>query len=77
LATHEFRFVVSDVSLTAAQKAKVGQAVAQAGALALAQITPANAISVQLGPDRWWRGKPAPDLFKQLQKFAASRAGGG
>lgn len=77
MATHEFKFVVSDVKLTPAQEAKVGQAVAQAGALALAQVTPADAISVQLGPNRWWRGKPAPDLFKQLQTFAAKRARSG
>ena len=45
----EFKFVVSDVKLTKAQEAKVSQAVAQAGALALAEITPPNAVSVQIG----------------------------
>jgi len=76
LARHEFSFVVTDVTLTKTQVAQIGQAVAQAGALALAEVTPANAISVQIGPNRWWRGKPAPDLFKELQQFATKSAGG-
>jgi hypothetical protein len=76
LATHEFRFVVTEVKLTKAQQEKIGQAVAQAGALALAEITPPNAVSVQIGPNRWWRGIPAPEIFKELEAFATKRAGG-
>ena len=76
LPNHEFSFVVSDVKLTKAQSAQISAAVAQAGALALAEITPPNAVSVQIGPNRWWRGIPAPDLYKQLQQFATKSAGG-
>ena len=73
----EFKFVVSDVKLTKAQEAKVAEAVAQAGALALAEITPPNAVSVQIGRNRWWRGIPAPDLYKNLQQYANKVAGPG
>jgi hypothetical protein len=76
LAKQEFTFVVTDVKLTKAQVAQIGQAVAQAGALALAEVTPPNAVSVQIGPNRWWRGVPVPDLYKQLQQFAVKSAGG-
>jgi len=76
LPKQEFTFVVTDVKLTKAQVAQIGQAVAQAGALALAEVTPPDAISVQIGPNKWWRGKPAPDLYKQLQQFANKSAGG-
>jgi hypothetical protein len=75
LATHEFKFVVSDVRLTKAQQATVGAAVAQAGALALAEVTPPNAVSVQIGINRWWRGIPAPEILKQLEQFAKKSAG--
>jgi hypothetical protein len=77
VARQEFTFIVTDVKLTKAQVAQIGQAVAQAGALALAEVTPPNAVSVQIGPNRWWRGIPAPDLFKQLQQFATKSAGPG
>jgi hypothetical protein len=76
LPHQEFTFVVSDVKLTKAQQAKVSEAVAQAGALALADFTPPNAVSVQIGTNRWWRGIPAPDLYRQLQQFAQKSAGG-
>ena len=75
MPNHEFSFVVSDVKLTKAQASQISAAVAQAGALALAEITPPNAVSVQIGPNRWWRGIPAPDLYKQLQQFATKSAG--
>ena len=75
MPAHEFRFVVTDVKLSKAQEEKIGQAVAQAGALALAEITPPNAVSVQIGRNRWWRGIPAPEILKQLEAFASERAG--
>ena len=68
--------MVTDVRLTKAQVAQIGQAVAQAGALALAEVTPPNAVSVQIGRNRWWRGIPAPEILKQLEAFASERAGG-
>jgi hypothetical protein len=75
MATHQFKFAVSDVDLTPEQVEKVGQAVAQAGALALADLTPDRAISVQVKPDFWWRGVPADDLRKQLAAFATKQVG--
>jgi hypothetical protein len=75
VATHQFKFAVSDVELKPEQIERIGQAVAQAGALALADITPENAISVQVKPGIWWRGIPAPDLYKQLEAFAAKQIG--
>lgn len=75
MPTHEFKFVVWDVKLTKAQQASVGAAVAQAGALALAEITPPNAVSVQIGVNRWWRGIPAPETLRQLEQFTQKSAG--
>jgi hypothetical protein len=77
VAKFEFKFVVSDVRLTKAQEAKIGQAVAQAGALALAEVTPPNAVTVAIGKNIWWRGIPADALQKQLKEFATKAAGGG
>jgi hypothetical protein len=77
VAKYEFRFVVTDVRLTKAQEAQIGQAVAQAGALALAQVTPPEAVSVAVGKNIWWRGIPAPILQKQLQEFAQKEIGAG
>jgi hypothetical protein len=74
--THQFKFAVSDVDLTPEQIEKVGQAVAQAGALALADLAPRESITLQVRPDLWWRGIPADDLRKQLQGFASKQAGG-
>lgn len=76
MATHQFKFAVSDVELTPEQVERVGQAVAQAGALAIADLTPDRAISVQVRPDFWWRGIPADDLRKQLAAFANKQVGG-
>ncbi len=76
MAKYEFRFVVSDVRLTKAQEAQIGQSVAQAGALALAEVTPPAAVSVQIGKNIWWRGIPPEVLRVQLEKFGAEQAGG-
>ncbi len=75
MATHQFKFAVSDVDLTPAQIEKVGQAVAQAGALAIADLTPKKAITIQVRPDFWWRGVPADDLAKQISAFANKQVG--
>ncbi|MEY2512761.1 MAG: hypothetical protein QOJ89_119 [bacterium] len=75
MATHQFKFAVSDVELTPEQIDVIGQAVAQAGALALADITPQHAVSVQVKPGIWWRGIPAPEIYKQLETFAAKQIG--
>jgi hypothetical protein len=73
----EFKFVVTDVKLTKAQQTTISRAIAQAAALALAEIVPPNAVSVPIGVNRWWYGIPAPDLFKQLQTYGNQVAGGG
>ena len=75
MARYEFRFVVSDVKLTKAQEGQIGQAVAQAGSLALAEVTPVNAVTVSIGRNRWWRGIPAEALLAELEKFAEKAAG--
>ena len=75
MATHQFKFAVSDVDLSDDQVERIGQAVAQAGALALADLVPERAISVQVRPGIWWRGIPAPDIYKQLEQFAAKQIG--
>jgi hypothetical protein len=75
MATHHFKFAVSDVELTPDQVERIGQAVAQAGALALADMTPERAISVQVKPGIWWRGIPAPEISKQLESFANKQIG--
>jgi hypothetical protein len=75
MATHQFKFAVSDVDLTREQVEKIGQAVAQAGALALADMAPERAISVEMQPGIWWRGIPAPEIYKQLETFASKQIG--
>jgi hypothetical protein len=77
VAKYEFKFVVSDVRLTKAQEAQIGQAVAQAGALALAEHTPPTAVTVPIGKNIWWRGIPPDVLRVELEKFAAKAAGAG
>ena len=71
---YEFKFVLTDVELSKEQQRQVGASVAQAGALALAEHTPPDAVTVELGRGIWWRGKPAPELAKELQEFAQQHA---
>lgn len=75
MAKLEFRFVVSDVELSEEEQEKVGRAVAQAGALALAEVTPANAVTVLAGRNIWWRGIPRDELLQPLQDFAQKEVG--
>ena len=75
MATHQFKFAVSDVDLTPEQVEHIGQAVAQAGALAVANLVPDHAVSVQVRPGIWWRGIPAPEILKELEAFAAKQVG--
>lgn len=74
VAKYEFKFVISDIELSREVQERVGQAVAQAGALALAEVTPPEAITVKVGRNIWWRGIPAPDLAQALQEQAAMKA---
>lgn len=76
VAKYEFKFVITDVELSKEVQARVGQAVAQAGALALAEITPPEAITVGIGRNIWWRGIPVPDLVQAIQEAAVQKAKG-
>jgi hypothetical protein len=76
MPTHQFKFVVSDVELTPEQVARIGQEVAEAGALALAAHAPADAVSVQVRPGIWWRGIPAEAIVRDLQEFAVGQIEG-
>jgi hypothetical protein len=59
MARHEFKLIVTDTELSPEHQRRVDQAVAEAGALALAGLTPDNALTVSVGDNVWWRGKPA------------------
>jgi hypothetical protein len=76
MATHQFKFAVSDANLTDAQVAEVSQAIARAGSAAVAKFTPNTAIDVQIGLLEWWRGVPRDEIMIQLKKFASQHAGG-
>jgi len=75
MARYEFKFIVTDTELSEEHQRKVGQAVAEAGALALAGITPAEAVTVSLGLHRWWIGLPPPEIYGALQRAALEKAG--
>jgi hypothetical protein len=76
MARYEFKFVLSDVELSDDQQARVGQAVAQAGALALAELTPTEALTVRIGPLLWWRGIPPIELQRQIEQAARAKSEG-
>jgi hypothetical protein len=75
MARYEFKFVVSDVEISTEHQKKVSQAVAQAGALALAEAMPPHAVSVEYLLNHWWCGIPAVEVLEQLQEDAAQKAG--
>jgi hypothetical protein len=75
MATHEFTFIVTDVELSENEQARISQAVAQAAAFALADITPPDALTVPIARNIWWRGIPATEIFSELQKQAVQKTG--
>ena len=75
MARYEFRFIVTDTELSEEHQRKVGQAVAEAGALALAGATPAHAVTVSYGINRWWIGLPPVEIYQALEEAAAQKAG--
>lgn len=77
MARYEFKFVVSDVELSEEHQQRVGHAVVQAGALALADFTPPEAVTVMFGRNWWWRGIPPVALQEELRNVAAERATSG
>ncbi|MEW2136368.1 hypothetical protein AB0892_07115 [Streptomyces sp. NPDC005409] len=72
---NEFKFVVTGVELTEEQQARVSLAIAQAGALALGDLAPREAVGVRLDPKVWWHGIPKEGVIQQLQEFAAAEVG--
>jgi hypothetical protein len=76
MARYEFRFVVTDAELSDEHQRKVGQAVAEAGALALAAATPPEAVTVRCAENVWWRGIPPAEIYEALEQAAVSKAGG-
>jgi hypothetical protein len=75
MAKHEFRFIVSDVDLDPGQHERISRTVAQAAALALAEVTPVNAVSVQLRPNVWWRGIPPEAAVGLIETRAREETG--
>lgn len=69
MAKVEFRFIVSDVTLTEADHDKIGRAIAQAGALALAELTPIGAVTVPLRHGVWWQGIPPEPMRKAIEQL--------
>jgi hypothetical protein len=76
MARYEFKFVVTDADLSDEHQRKVGQAVAEAGALALAGATPAEAVTVRFGLNVWWRGIPPVEIYQALEEAATLKATG-
>ncbi|MFJ1569222.1 hypothetical protein [Streptomyces erythrochromogenes] len=72
---NEFTFVVTGVELSDEQQERIGRAVAQAGALALGDFGPRDAVAVRLNPKVWWHGVPREVLVQDLQRFAEEEAG--
>jgi 7-keto-8-aminopelargonate synthetase-like enzyme len=70
MATHQFKFIVSDVDLDDEQVERVGRAVAQAGALAVADQTPEDAVIVYYRPGHVWCGLPPANLNEALRVYA-------
>jgi hypothetical protein len=75
MAKYEFKFVVTDVELSEKVQERVAQAVGQAGALAVAEVTPAEAITLRYGFNKWWRGIPPVEFREPLEAWAAEHAG--
>jgi hypothetical protein len=75
MAKFEFTFVVEVDALTPEDQERVGRAVTQAGALALAEVTPVNALTVSAGKNKWWRGIPPVEVYAPLEIWATAQVG--
>jgi hypothetical protein len=74
MARHEFRFVVTDVELSEEDRQRVQQAISQSATIALADLTPPNAVSFQFR-NILWRGIPPIELQEQLEQVVEERTG--
>lgn len=69
---HEFRFVVDGVELSEEHREQIAAAVGEAGALALAGLTPGPRNSLSLIP-RGWNGRWLLELeLEEAEKLAAA-----
>lgn len=76
MGRYEFKVVVSDVDLSEVHQKKIGQAIAQAGAIAIAENTSGEpVVSIPLGLNKLWLGRPAPKILRELEAFAHNEAG--
>jgi hypothetical protein len=76
MATHQFKFVVSDVDLTPEQEERIARAVAQAGILALGDLTPEDSVTFQFGHHGLWNGIPPVDVVAALSAYVSERVAG-
>lgn len=71
MSRYEFSFVVTEVELSEEQRIRVGREVAMAGAAALADALPADAVSAPVTRDeyllRYWCGIPPAIEFPALK----------
>jgi hypothetical protein len=74
MARYEFKFVVTDVELADEHRQKVSQAVAEAGALALASATPPDAVTVRVSEYILWRGIPPVTILRDLESYATGQS---
>jgi hypothetical protein len=75
MARYEFKFIVTDAELSEEHRRKVSQAVAEAGALALASATPPDAVTVRVSDYILWRGIPPVTIIRDLQLYATEKVG--
>jgi hypothetical protein len=75
MATHVFKFVVSDVDLTPEQQERISRAVSQAGILAVGDLTPEESVTFQLGRRGLWNGIPPVDVLQALETYVSEQVG--
>lgn len=73
MARHVFKFIVTDVELTPDEVERVSQAIGQAGSVALAELTPDDALTIEGRPGIWWRGLPPVELRETIDTFVQER----
>jgi len=66
MARYEFRFTLSDVELSDEHQERVGRAIAEAGVLAVADLTPPEAITARYARNRYWCGIPPIDIIQAI-----------
>ena len=75
MSKYQFTFIVTDVELSPEVEQQISQAVGQAGALALAEVTPPDALTVMYRRNVWWRGLPPAELTRLVGDVAEEKAG--